>query len=238
MKTNPCAYMLTLALGLASVACGSEDPPSTMVPGETLDYYPLVDGRQMVYYHSSNNGWDETLTVTQASDGSFLESDTANPDGIRSETMLTKDAAGRIIRHHKDQFLNEEPDISVDYADGTYGGFLRYDPAWAAMEVGESVTVDYNRTETPAGGSPDPVRARSHIYYRHEIETITLAATGETFRDCLKIRRARNYNDVLGEAEDQEKMFWFAPGIGKVQEQTLIGGSGSEQLIEYPEQGN
>lgn len=238
MNMNGYSYLLSFGLCLASVACGSDPPPDTEPNPEALDYYPLVDGRELVYFHDGSGGWDETITVTQNADGTFLEKDTPNPSGVRTETVLMKDAAGRIIRTHQEEYASDVLDFSVDYSGGTYGGFLRYDPAWASMEVGETVTVDYDRTETPAGGAAEPSRARSHIFTRFEMETVTLASSGETFQDCLKIQRARNYVDTLGMVEDQTKMFWFAAGVGKVFEQTVTGGSGSEQLIQYPEQGN
>ena len=233
MNTNSYAYLL--ALGLSSVACsGDKDPPQSP-GGPAEDYYPLLDGRQLVYRHSSNNGWNETLTTTQNADGTFLETDTPNPDGERSETILRKDSAGRIIRISKEQYVDDVLDFSVDYMGGNYDGFVRYDPAWVGLETGETMTIDYERTETPAGGPADETRARSHIYKSFGRETIQLSATGETFYDCLKIQRERNYTNNLGDPEDQTKLFWFAAGIGKVQEQTITGGDSSEQLIEYPE---
>ena len=91
------------------------------------------------------------------------------------------------------------------------------------------------RTETHPGEA-SKTRPRAHVYtVESTSETVTVPAG--KFLDCLRVRRERDLeNDAIVEADitqdEQSKMFWFAPGVGKVREENLITGS-REELIDY-----
>jgi hypothetical protein len=65
---------------------------------------------------------------------------------------------------------------------------------------------------------------------------------GQTFRNCVRVRRQRDYERTPPSTdagateppvqEDQAKLYWFAPGIGKVKEQNLETDN-TEVLVEY-----
>src|SRR6187399_1304404 len=145
-----CASPLILSLA----GCGDAAPPDTAPDG---DYYPMVDGSVAVYRHSSNGGWDETVTLTGDGDGVFSELDTPNPDGEHTESLQEVDEQGRVWRTSKEDYVDGELDISVVYDPG----FIRFDPAWLGLKPNESVRVAYERTETPAGSAPEPARDRA-----------------------------------------------------------------------------
>lgn len=232
---------LAFALGLPGIACGSEAPPGThtgeggaagapATTGGTSEdsHFPLVDGAVSIYRHSSKGGWEETTMLSETAPGVYLEVDTGHPEGERTESILEVDAEGRVFRTEKDVYVDDVLDSSVSYEPG----FIRYDPAWLDLRVNESMTYAYERTETPAGGSPDPTRPRAHVYTSFGRESLTVL--GARYNDCLVIRRERDYDDVDGEAEDEKKQIYFAPGVGKVQEINVDSGN-TEQLVSTSE---
>jgi hypothetical protein len=107
-------------------------------------------------------------------------------------------------------------------------GFLRFSDAWVHAAAGATETREYQRTETPAGMAAKTPEPRAHVYTVESIaESVTVPAG--IFRNCLRIRRERDLSnpavvDVTTQSE-QEKLFWFAPGVGKVREENLISGS-------------
>ena len=235
------ALALVAALAVPIVACGSEAPPGEATsdgggagaPGTTggsdgSNHFPMEDSAVSIYRHSSKGGWDETITLSETSPGVYLEVDSVNPDGERTESILEIDSVGRVFRTSKDVYVDDVLDTSVVYEPG----FIRFDPAWLDLRVNESMTYEYERTETPAGGSPDPTRPRAHVYTSFGRESLTVL--GARYSDCLVIRRERDYDDVDGEAEDEKKQIYFAPGVGKVQEINVDSGN-TEQLVSYSE---
>ena len=230
MTSLPSCFVLRFACALPIIplaGCGDAAPPDT-TPGTDGDYYPMVDGSVSVFRHSNNGGWNETVTITRESEGVFSELDTPSPDGEHTESIQEVDEEQRVWRTAKDDYVDDELDISVVYDPG----FIRFDPAWLGLKPNESVRVAYERTETPAGGVPEATRDRAHIYTSYGYETVTVL--GKTYHDCLVIRRERDYEDTMGNAEDQQKQFYFAPDIGKVREVNLDSGS-TEELVSYDE---
>ncbi|HEU5077230.1 MAG TPA: hypothetical protein VFU02_23725 [Polyangiaceae bacterium] len=203
--------------------CGDAAPPDPN-PRPDADYYPMRDGLVSVYRHSNKGGWDETVTLTALGDDRFSEVDSPSPDGERTESVQEVDAAGRVWRIEKHDYVDDELDISVEYEPG----FIRFDPAWLALQPNESVRMAYERTETAAGDTPDPARERAHIYTSQGYESVTVL--DRTYHDCLVIQRQRDYEDTQGNAEDEEKQFYFAPDVGKVLEVNLDSGH-TEELV-------
>lgn len=223
------AAILSFPLALA---CGQEDPETDDAVASD-DYYPLVDGATWTYRHSSSGGWDEVVTMEADPDDAsvFLLEDTANPDGEKSISRLQLTDAG-VMRLSREAFLvapnSEDLIFSVEYDPG----FLRFDSAWLDAEEGDRETRSYVRTETDVGEDPDAPADREHFYTVESLSDTVVTDAG-TFRNCVRIRRRRNWQlpDTTA-ADAQEKLFYYAPGVGKVKEENLTQGN-TEELIDY-----
>ena len=96
----------------------------------------------------------------------------------------------------------------------------------------------YQRTETQAGEPAKDPQPRAHIY---TVESVTERVTvpAGTFQNCLRVRRQRDLEGSASEADagaasqsEQDKLFWFCAGVGKVREENTLSGS-TEVLIDY-----
>ena len=209
-----------LACGLAaSVACGQKSP------GEPADasqqpYFPLVPGAWWEYQHSD---WTERVTVESAEfngSAAFLMSDSPNPkDSLRSDSIITS-VDGRAARMTKDEYLIGSDDSELLISSVTYGtGFTRFNEDWANQAVGYKETPAYVRVETPPGAEPKAPEAR-----RHTFEILALADPLNTPRGtftCIIIQRTKDWQaeeEGLDPEEAETKQYWFARGVGKVQE--------------------
>lgn len=203
---------------------GSGAPTPTM-----QDYFPMVDGSSFTYVHSA--GWQETITVsatTYEGAPAFLLIDTPNPDGERTESIFVQSGT-KVLRVYKEVFDTTANDTLIEQVEYR-PGFLRADNAWAEATLGVEMPESYQRTETTPGQSADPSEDRSHTFVLEGVEDVVTNAG--TFRACLRIRRQRTYETDVPSDEGQEKRFWFAPGVGKVQEETLDNGN-TERLEAY-----
>jgi hypothetical protein len=225
-------YFIYAMLLLVAAACNQKEPEESVD-----DYYPLTPGATWTYLHSSRGGWTEVVTVSEGTQpDEVLLSDTENPSGERSEnTLLKSDTA--VMRTAKRFFVNDAIVFTVDYDPG----FVRFDAAW--LEVSPPYTEEraYVRTETDVGQSPKTPRDRSHEYTVEALDE-TVEVEGSTFRNCVRVRRLATYlptnvapdaGTAAPTAQDmQGKLFWFAPGVGKVREQNLDNGN-TEVLVDY-----
>jgi hypothetical protein len=204
-----------LAALLLGAGCGQEAPPEPTVQS----YHPLVPGAFWEYAHSD---WTERVEVSAGTfEGApaFIMSDSPNPsDNLRSDSIIVEQD-GRVLRMTKDEYL-EAGDTSLPRSSTTYGvGFTRFNAAWAEAEIGFRESPEYIRIETPASGVPRPAESRKHSF-----EVISLSeqvATPAGTFDCLRIQRTKDWEAEEDgvELEDAEtKTFWFARGVGKVQE--------------------
>lgn len=187
-----------------------------------MSYLPLVDGSTFTYVHSK--GWQETLTIsatTYEGGPAFLVTDTPNPDGERTESIFIQDGT-RVRRVLKEIFdtLNDDALISSTVYDP---GFVRVDDAWSEQAAGFEAMEAYERTETTPADGTGPTEDRSHVFIVEGLENVTTNAG--VFRNCLRVRRQRTWQTDVPSEEAQEKLFWFAPGVGKVQEETLNNGN-------------
>jgi hypothetical protein len=222
------------ALAALCAGCGQENP--TDEPDESLEpYHPLVPGSRWQYAHSD---WEEVVTLEEGDfngQPAFLMSDSPNPsDDLRSDAIIAS-VDGRVVRLEKDEFLVGAAGSTVLTSSATYGvGFTRFNEDWANQEVGFRETPEYVRIETrPGEATPRPPEAR-----RHTFEIINLHAQVQTPTgafDCIQIKRTKDWEaeEDGGDASDADaKTFWFARGVGKVQERNDVTGS-TEVLTSY-----
>jgi hypothetical protein len=225
-----CALVSSLAL---LVGCGQEDPPATRPDGGEQPYYPLVDGATWSYQHSD---WVEQVTATATPDlgaSAFLVSDSPNPkDNLRSDSIVVV-TDGRAARVSKEEYLVSGA-TPVLTSRVTYGvGFTRFNEDWATRAVGYKETPEYVRIETPPGGAAKAPEER-----RHTFEIISLSqqvvTTAGTF-DCIEIKRTKDWQaeeDGVDASDAATKTYWFARGVGKVQERNEETGS-TEVLTDF-----
>jgi hypothetical protein len=241
------------ALAVSLSACSQTDPGS---PSESNDYFPLIDGARYEYKHS-NGGWTELVEIEEGADGTFLQHQSGDPDGESSVSTFEVDD-GDVLRVAEDQLVGGELVYSVVYDPG----FLRFSGAWASADIGFEETRRYERTETEfhnggsagsggSGGSggtgggdagdagvvgetKDP-QPRAHTFTVESV-TETVKVPAGTFRNCVRVRRIRALDDPSiddpTQQEEQDKLYWFAPGVGKIQEENVMSGS-TEQLESY-----
>jgi hypothetical protein len=203
-----------LAMLLLGAGCGQEAPPEPSVQS----YHPLVAGAFWEYTHSN---WEERVEVSAATfEGApaFIMSGSPDDDNVRSDSIILEQD-GRVLRMTKDEYL-QSGETSVPRSSTTYGvGFTRFNAAWAEAAVGFRESPEYIRVETPASGSPRPAETRKHSFEVISLSEQVTTPAG-TF-DCLRIQRTKDWEAVEDgvDLEDAEtKTFWFARGVGKVQE--------------------
>lgn len=230
------SFLSIFLLVFCAGSCGQDDPPEPTDLGDgglTDDYYPLVDGASWSYWHSSRGGWEETVTVEETEHEGrpdFWMTDNGSPDGRNSKSLLVRDGTA-ILRVTKDQFLNGQLELSVEYDPG----FMRFDSAWLEQQVPFSETLSYVRTETDVGQQSQPSTDRGHVFTVESLSE-TVEAEGRTFRNCVRVRRERvpgaTSGTTYGIQGEEDNLYWFAPGVGKVYEENLTTGN-TEILIEY-----
>jgi hypothetical protein len=224
--------LLATGLVLGTGACEQSDPEGT-----SDDYFPLAEGATWTYFHSSKGGWEETITVKKGEEsGEFVFKDTENPDGESARITIVRDGS-RAMRIGKEQYADGELIFTVVYDPG----FVRFDDDWLEKKPPYEKRLAYQRTETDVGQDPKPTRDRGHIYTVESL-TETVKVEGQTFRNCVRVRSQRDYEGTPAAAdagvsdppvqEDQTKLYWFAPGVGKVKEQNLETDN-TEVLVEY-----
>lgn len=193
------------------------------------EYHPLVDGASYVYRHSK--GWDETISISSTTyEGApaFMVSESTDPDGERAESIFVRSGT-KVLRVYKEVFDTTTNDMVISQV-AYRPGFVRADDAWATATIDAEMPQEYERTETVPGEGTKPAEQRSHTYVLEGIETVTTNAG--RFDNCIRVRRQRTWEMPVAGEEGQEKRFWFAPGVGKVREETLETGN-TESLESY-----
>lgn len=212
---------------IATVACGQRDPDDAGDGAELQPYFPLVAGAWWEYSHSD---WDERVTVEPTEfDGApaFMVSDSPNPDDdLRSDSVITS-VNGRAARVTKQEYFIGSDGTETLQSTVSYGvGFTRFDENWANQAVGYRETPAYERVETRPDGSVRAPEAR-----RHTFEILSLSEDVSTARgtfNCIVIRRTKDWQaeeDGIDADDAEAKQFWFARGVGKVQELNLDSGN-------------
>jgi hypothetical protein len=231
MNTRVYGFLGGLLVACCAGACGQADPQDATDVAD--DYYPLVAGATWTYWHSSRGGWEEVVTLEETEhEGSpaFEMTDTPNPDGRTTDSILVRDGSA-VLRVYKDQFLNGAPELSVVYDPG----FVRFDDAWLEEAIPFEETRTYQRTETDAGQQSQATTDRGHVFLVESLSE-TVEAEGRTFRNCVRVRRERipgaTSGPTAGTQGEEDNIYWYAPGVGKVYEENLTTGN-TEVLIDY-----
>ncbi|HKU44694.1 MAG TPA: hypothetical protein VJR89_41325 [Polyangiales bacterium] len=230
---------------LGSVGCSQKDPgedapddggehtdkdagdtPSVSVKD---DYYPLVAGSTLTYRHIGSRMWDEksaiSKTTWQGADEAYLTKSDPDPDGETGENTTIR-LGTKLLRSHKKELKAGVLQGTVEYEPG----FLRFDSAWTKVKDGYSEQVTYKRSEKTASGNPvGTPDDREHTFTVEKLSDSVTVPAG-TFTDCMRVRRTRVRGNASKSADDDDKVFWFCRGIGKVKELSEIGG-GTEELV-------
>jgi len=224
VRAGSAAALLTL-LAIAT-GCGQEDPPTDPVGSVEKPYYPLVDGATWSYQHSD---WVEQVTAeatTHEGGPAFLMSDSPNPkDNLRSDSIIVA-SSGRVARISKEEYLVGGA-MPVLTSSVTYGvGFTRFNEDWGKQPVGYKETPEYVRIETPPGGAPKAPEQRRHTFEVMNLAESVVTPAG-TF-DCIVIKRTKDWQaeeEGVDASDAATKTYWFARGVGKVQERNEETGS-------------
>jgi hypothetical protein len=219
----------------SAAGSGASDPmldgegDLSLTAGDVADsYYPLVDGARWTYRHTGGETeWDEEVTQTIVPfEGrpAVLLQDSPGPSGTRSASLLVRDEA-RISRVYRAELMGERPTNSVEYDPG----FLRFDEAWPAEDIGFSASYDYRRIEYDASGRKKSSGDRTHTFTIEALSEAIRVPAG-TFDDCVRIARTRLRPESEPAMEGDDELFWFCAGVGKVKEQDRTGGN-TEELI-------
>jgi hypothetical protein len=234
---------LCLACVVCAAACSQKDPGKardsamdddkdagdTTAESVAKDYYPMVAGSTLTYRHSGNvSPWDDKTVVSDSPDWqgnqAYLTEGAPDPKGETGENTIIR-VGSKLLRAHKKELKADVVQGTVDYDPG----FLRFDAAWAKVEDGHAEQVKYNRVEKTAAGSVISDDDREHTFTVEKLHDSVTVPAGK-FDDCMRVRRERIRGNPAKSADDDDKVFWFCPGIGKVRELSEIGG-GTEELV-------
>jgi hypothetical protein len=184
-------------------------------------------------YRYAHDNWTESVTISATEvDGEmrYTFSDSPNPgDQLRSDSVMAE-RDGRIVRLSKEEYLTSG-DSDTLRASVTYGvGFTRFNSAWVTEGPGFVETPEYVRVETPAGGTARAPEDRRHTFEVLAVGEAVTTPAGSF--DCVAVRRTKDWQtDGTDTSDAQTKIYWFAPGVGKVREYNESTGS-RETLVE------
>lgn len=220
------------------VACGDEDPPELV--GD--DYYPVTVGTRWEYDDIDVAGdvterlfksmtdceaktFDDCATGEPVTVQTVVQSSTGsnNPEEAGSTFLIRLDDGFYRIRQEVQDAGEPEPEIVRTYSPG----FFRFPRG--RLTIGTAFTTEHERCEDDTTVDPPVIHAQSSKTYEwllEDIETVTVEAG--TFEGAVKLRRV-----TVGSGET--KLYWFAPGVGKVLEQEVEGEAvvREERLVSY-----
>jgi hypothetical protein len=192
------------------------------------DFYPMVAGSTFTYRHSGDGSpWDDKTEITATKvDGkdAFISEGAPDPKGETSKNTIIQ-IGTRILRSHKQELKGDIAQSTVEYAPG----FIRFDTAWVGKDEGFEENITYKRTEKTAAGSVIAEDDREHTWTVEKKKESVSVPAGD-FEDCMRVRRTRIRGNPANASDDDDKVFWFCAGIGKVRELSEIGG-GNEELV-------
>lgn len=224
---------LTLILG----GCGSEDPPALV--GD--DYFPVTVGSRWEYEDVQGDlterlfksmtdcapdlTFDDCATGEPITVQAVIQSSTGsnNPEEAGASFLVRLDDGFYRIRQEVQDADEPEPEIVRTYSPG----FFRFPRG--TLTPGAEWTAAHHRCEEDWTVADPPSLVEGDKSYRwllEDIETITVEAG--TFEGAVKLRR-------ITDGSDETKLYWFAPGVGKVLEQEVSGDvvQREERLVSY-----
>jgi hypothetical protein len=224
------------ALTLLLVGCGGEDPPALV--GD--DYFPVTVGMSWEYedvhdavterLFKSMTDCAPDLTFDDCATGSPLtvqavvqaSTGSNNPEEAGSSFLIRLDDGFYRVRQEVQDAGEPEPEVVRTYSPG----FFRFPRD--TLTTGAEWTSEHHRCEDDSTVDPPThVEAdKSYQWLLEDIETVTVEAG--TFEGAVKLRRI-----TVGSGET--KLYWFAPGVGKVLEQEVEGDTvlREERLVSY-----
>lgn len=217
-------------------ACGGEDPPKLV--GD--DYFPLTIGTRWEYddvhdgltvrLFKSMTECAPDLTFDDCASGEPITvqaavqsaTDSNNPEEA-GNTFLTRGEDGFYrVRQEVQDAGEPEPEVIRTYSPG----FFRFPRG--TLTTGAQWTAEHHRCEDDTTEDPPThVEAdKSYEWLLEDIESVTVDAG--TFEGAVKLRRVTS-------GTGETKVYWYAPGVGKVLEQELDGETvlREERLVSY-----
>jgi hypothetical protein len=192
------------------------------------DFYPMVAGSALTYRHSGDGSpWDDKTQITATKvDGedAYISEGAPDQKGETSKNTIIR-IGTQILRSHKQEFKAGVAQSTVEYAPG----FIRFDAAWVDKAEGFEENISYKRTEKTAAGSVIGEDDREHTW-TVEKKSDSVSVPAGDFEGCMRVRRTRIRGNPANASDDDDKVFWFCAGIGKVKELSEIGG-GDEELV-------
>jgi hypothetical protein len=205
--TQRLAILPLLALALSTAACGEEAIADGSDTGGTSDaaggaLLPLVDGAIWTYQVEAGS-----LSTTSEALAQGEDSDTFVLTEGNDETTLTRSGT-QTMRISEVDKSGDAIEALIDYDPG----FVRADEDWASAADGDTFDYAFTETTTDANGENAVEEDRAHTFTvistSEEVET-----TAGTFT-TVHVRRETTVGAKAGNVVE----YWYAPGIGRVQE--------------------
>jgi hypothetical protein len=233
--TNPILPLIFL-LPVLFLSCGTQEKPPMPEAG---DYFPLTVGNYWVYDETDTTSvWGTRQTRNDVTDyiSMDFENDTEGalpvfvvedtfPSGegdINPRLEYIHDDGTRAVRVRQEIYVTEALDVlkkTRDYVPG----LLRLDRS--RTTVGDNWSEDYTTyTISNPSDAQDGAFPMDYLYEILEPQTVTVPAG--TF-DCMVVQRTDSNGSSV-----EIKVYYFAPGVGKVKEITGDGEK-TEELVEY-----
>jgi len=216
---------LPLAIFIAAVAsvvasCGSEEIAEA-------DYFPLATGNVWEYvetYDDTTKPAENTrhevsgLETIQDFDGNDVEVWViANHPNVETDEVRVYYTAddGTVLRRIR-QTVDGDGDGSIDKQQDYVPGITKMDRAH--LNTGDKWNDSLMRHTTYPSDSTAQ-QSSSQVLYESTVVSIreTVTVPAGTFDNCIKVERV----NVADGADQETKIYWFAPGVGKIKEQTV-----------------
>lgn len=181
--------------------------PPDAAPPPLADYFPLADGVVWTFRHNNPNKgtWDEISTVHAIEwEGEPAWQVVGSPDAdgnVEIQTWLQRGTA--TTRVQSELYFEEDLLETTEYDPG----FTRFNSEW--LDASYDAVVSYTRTVTDELGMTTE-DTRSHRFRTLDTDA-TVVIDAVTYEHCLQVERYRDDNM-------ETKLFWFAPGVGKIKE--------------------
>lgn len=219
---------------LALAGCGEEEK------GEA-EYFPMATGNTWEYLETYDDTTHEPETTRHTVSGKETITDF---DGNEVETWVvannpnveTDEARvywivddGITVRRIR-QTVDSEGDGAIDKQQDYVPGITKIDRGH--LVAGDSWNDEVLR-HTTYPSDPSATQESKLLLYEWSVVSTseTVVVPAGTFDNCLRVER----NNTADASNEETKIYWFAPGVGKVKEQTVAAESDNkvEELTSY-----